>query len=430
MSQIISTDAENALIGGMYVEPDNIGTVISILTPNPIHIHNDLNKYAYNELVNLYTHNIEINPTIFTDRLSKKLSPTQVKNYILTLSQSWQKQNIRDICNVVLGQSLRHYMFAISTKMQQRIYAREDPLDIIEDFNIQINKLTQVAQFEAIEDLNTMASKMSNLLDEGDNPFVHKFITSGYNQLDDILMGGYVQGQMNIIAGRPSMGKTAVLINMAYRMAMQGFNVAFFSLESTKEELLVRLMNLVLNKNIRELIETKPNILKKGLQKLQQLPIFIDDHGNLDIVTLRSRIYQLQHTRKIDVVIIDYLQLMTTKNYDVREREVSELSRQLKIIAKDFKLIVLAAAQLNRAVDARTNKEPMLSDLRESGSIEQDADIVMFVYRDAYYNDTTQNSDAKIIVKKNRTTGGIGTLNLHFTPGIASLTEQKPDIPF
>jgi len=121
---------------------------------------------------------------------------------------------------------------------------------------------------------------------------------------------------------------------------------------------------------------------------------------------------------------------MTTKNYDVREREVSELSRQLKIIAKDFKLIVLAAAQLNRAVDARTNKEPMLSDLRESGSIEQDADVVMFVYRDAYYNNTTQNSDAKIIVKKNRTTGGLGTLNLQFTPGIASLIEQNPDIPF
>jgi replicative DNA helicase len=235
---------------------------------------------------------------------------------------------------------------------------------------------------------------------------------------------------MNIIAGRPSMGKTAVLINMAYRMAMQGLSVAFFSLESTKEELLVRLMNLVLNKNIRELIETKPGILKQGLQKLQQLPIYIDDHGNLDIVTLRSRIYQLQHTRKIDVVIIDYLQLMTTKNYDVREREVSELSRQLKIIAKDFKLVVLSAAQLNRSVDARTNKEPMLSDLRESGSIEQDADIVMFVYRDAYYNDTTQNSDAKIIVKKNRTTGGLGTLNLQFTPGIASLIEQNSDIPF
>jgi len=211
---------------------------------------------------------------------------------------------------------------------------------------------------------------------------------------------------------------------------MQGLSIAFFSLESTKEELLVRLMNLVLNKNIRELIETKPGILKQGLQKLQQLPIYIDDHGNLDIVTLRSRIYQLQHTRKIDVVIIDYLQLMTTKNYDVREREVSELSRQLKIIAKDFKLVVLAAAQLNRAVDTRTNKEPMLSDLRESGSIEQDADIVMFVYRDAYYNDTTKNSDAKIIVKKNRTTGGLGTLNLQFTPGIASLIEQNSDIPF
>jgi len=261
-------------------------------------------------------------------------------------------------------------------------------------------------------------------------------LSSGLSSLDK-MTSGFQPGELIIIAARPSMGKTAFSLNIAEAIAIrQKKTVAYFSLEMSKESLVTRLLASMSKINMGALKSGRldeyswPRMIEAA-SILSESKLFIDETSSISPIEIRSRCRKLKSQYGLDCIIIDYLQLMKLKEkVESREREVSEISRTLKAIAKEFQIPVFALAQLNRGVEGRTEKRPMLSDLRESGSIEQDADIIMMLYRDDYYDkeDPDKQGRAEVIIAKQRN-GPTGTVKLAFDAAIGRFRELESSAP-
>ena len=246
-------------------------------------------------------------------------------------------------------------------------------------------------------------------------------LSSGFKDLDK-LTAGLQKSDLILVAARPSMGKTAFTLNIASYVGLHGGNVAFFSLEMSKEQLMQRMLcseGGIDASRLRtgQLDEVEWNKLVGVADRMSRAPIYIDDTAGITVMELRSKARRLKAEHGLDLIIIDYLQLMqgrTSKNSDNRQQEISEISRSLKALARELDVPVIALSQLSRSVESRQIKKPMLSDLRESGSLEQDADIVMFLYREDYYDKDTENKNiTEIIVAKHRN-GPVDSVQLFF----------------
>ena len=245
-------------------------------------------------------------------------------------------------------------------------------------------------------------------------------LASGFRDLDR-MTAGFQKSDLILVAARPSMGKTAFTLNIASYMIRHGQTVAFFSLEMGREQLALRLMSSEGNIDSQRLntgqISTDEWMkFMETCSKLALRPIYIDDTPGISVMELQSKARRLKAERGLDIIMIDYLQLMqgrTTNVGDNRQQEISEISRSLKALARELNVPVIALSQLSRGVESRQIKRPMLSDLRESGSLEQDADIVMFLYREDYYDQDTDNKNTEVIIAKHRN-GPIGTVQLYF----------------
>lgn len=249
-------------------------------------------------------------------------------------------------------------------------------------------------------------------------------VRSGFIELDKIT-SGWQSSDLIIVAARPAMGKTAFCLNMAANAALRfGKTVLFCSLEMSNQQLVSRMLGSEARVNVSDVWQGK--LSEKGWQSiiaaaaaLNKAQIFLDDTPGLAPQTLSARARRLQKEHGLDLVIIDYLQLMETlsPNINSREQQISDVSRRLKMLAKELSIPVIALAQLNRGVESRTDKRPMLSDLRESGAIEQDADLILFLYRDEYYNkeESPKPGIADVIIGKHRS-GAIGDVELRFFP--------------
>jgi replicative DNA helicase len=256
-------------------------------------------------------------------------------------------------------------------------------------------------------------------------------ISSGFGVLDQ-MTSGFQKGDMVVLAGRPSMGKTVIGLNAAAHAAANGLTVGFFSLEMSAEQLTLRLLtseSTIAHQAIRNATISSDEWveLTNAAGRLAESKLFIDDTAGLDIMALRAKARKLKAQHGVDMIVIDYLQLLHSgKKHENRHQEVSEISRALKALAKELEIPILALSQLSRGVDSRMDKRPMLSDLRESGAIEQDADLIMFIYRDIVYNPDTENpASAELIVGKQRN-GPTGIVNLHFLKEIMKF-EDAPD---
>jgi replicative DNA helicase len=249
-------------------------------------------------------------------------------------------------------------------------------------------------------------------------------LASGFYDLD-LLTQGFQKSDLIIVAGRPAMGKTALCLNIVTSIAKNyKLPILFFSLEMSKEQLMYRLLAIetqINNTSLRLGHFNKRTWIKLGqaIKQLSCLPIFIDDTPNLSIQEIRSKVKKIIFEQaKIGLIVIDYLQLMQISNNKIENRvqELSQITRTLKTIAREFKIPIIALSQLSRSVENRISKRPILSDLRESGSIEQDADLVLMLYRNKYYNPTTldeKDDIAELIITKHRN-GPVGTVNLKF----------------
>ena len=330
--------------------------------------------------------------------------------------------NVKYYAQIVADKSLMRKMIKLNESIENMCYAGKEPVESIME---QTEKsMFQLLQRRTTGDYVPIKQVVLNALDKIEKASKSKGtvtgIPTGFIDLD-YKLSGFQPSDFILIAARPSMGKTAFVLNIAQYMAFKKNKaVAIFSLEMSKEQLVNRLFSLESQVDAQSLRtgnmkDSDWEKLIEGAGVIGQSKLIIDDTPGISISELRSkcRKYKLEHG--LDIIIIDYLQLMTGsvgKSSESRQQEVSDISRQLKGLARELNVPVVSLSQLSRAVESRPDKRPMLSDLRESGAIEQDADVVMFIYRDEYYNkDSEFKKQAEIIIAKQRN-GPVGTVNL------------------
>ena len=330
--------------------------------------------------------------------------------------------------NLVHDKFLRRSIIKLGYEIINSAYVTNIPLEtILHDLEFQVFNLTNEIKTQKISSSAELLSNIFlDLKQKSLNPTLSG-ISSGFYDLDSFTQG-FQKSDLIVIAGRPSMGKTALALNISLNIIKNlNLPVLFFSLEMSKEQLTYRL--LIHETNINGSRLKTGNLYKDDwvnlntiIQKLSTLPLFIDDTSNPSIQDIKSKIKKIIFEQtQIGLIVIDYLQLMQNSKFSIsnRTQELSQITRSLKNIAREFKVPIIALSQLSRNVESRTNKRPILSDLRESGSIEQDADLVLMLYRDSYYSSTTtttadnEKNIVELIIAKHRN-GPIGTVELEF----------------
>lgn len=356
--------------------------------------------------------------------------------------------NIDNYARIVQEHALKRQLIEASSNILARCYdGSTDALDEIDKAESEIFRIAEqrlrksyVGMGKLAKDTFATIASMVN----GDNTD-SLGISTGFMKLDDML-GGLRKSDLVIIAARPSMGKTALALSIARNIALDSnVPLAFFSIEMAAEQLSMRLLSAEARINAHQLMTGKIShndlpALSTKMGKLAKAPIFIDDSASLSVMELRAKCRRLKAEQNIGLVMVDYLQLMNSPvaKGDSREREISNISRSLKQIAKELNIPVVALSQLNRGVEARADKRPMLSDLRESGSIEQDADVVMFVHRPEHYeilqydDGSATAGTAELIIGKQRN-GPIGSVRVAYLKEYARFenlafgTDSAPD---
>ncbi len=418
-----SIEAEQSVVGAMLMDKD------AILTASELISGQDFYQSAYgvifDSMVELFNEGRPVDLVTLQDRLKEKDVPPEISSleFVRDLVTAVPTSaNVKYYAEIVADKSMMRRVIKLNDELSNICYAGNEPLPAI------LEK-TEKSVFELLQKRNLgeytpIRQVVLNALDRIERAAKNKGnvtgIPTGFNDLD-YKLSGLQPSDLVLVAARPSMGKTAFVLNIAQYVAFKKEKgVAIFSLEMSKEQLVNRLFSLesqVDSQAIRtgNLKDSDWEKLIEGAGIIGKSNLIIDDTPGISVSELRSkcRKYKLEHD--IQLVIIDYLQLMTGsvgRHSESRQQEISEISRSLKALARELNVPVVALSQLSRAVEGRPDKRPMLSDLRESGAIEQDADVVMFIYRDEYYNkDTEYKKQAEIIIAKQRN-GPVGTVHL------------------
>ena len=418
-----SLEAEQSVIGSMIMDREAVMAASEILTTEDFY-HKQYG-ILFEAMLELFNDGQPVDLVTLQNRLKEKNVPPEVSsleyvgNIVAAVPTS---ANIKYYANIVKEKALLRELIRTTEGIENAAYAQKDPVeDILADTEKSIFTLLQNqggGDYVPIKDVVLNALEKIQLAAKTKGNVTG--IPTGFIDLD-YKMSGLQPSDLILVAARPSMGKTAFVLNIAQYMAFKKNKaVAIFSLEMSKEQLVNRLFSLESQVDAQSLRtgnmkDSDWEKLIEGAGVIGQSKLIIDDTPGISISELRSkcRKYKLEHG--LDIIIIDYLQLMTGsvgKSSESRQQEVSDISRQLKGLARELNVPVVSLSQLSRAVESRPDKRPMLSDLRESGAIEQDADVVMFIYRDEYYNkDSEFKKQAEIIIAKQRN-GPVGTVNL------------------
>ncbi|MDR2540718.1 MAG: replicative DNA helicase [Candidatus Peribacteria bacterium] len=335
---------------------------------------------------------------------------------------------------IVKEKSLLRQVLKVCQQISGDAYEQKETIQIFDDIEKRIFELTQNQIGEGIMSLEEiLKGRVEEYMAIVDNPesVNAKKINSGYKLIDDML-AGFKPGELIILAARPSMGKTAFALNMLTNVALgQKKSVVMISLEMSSESIVDRIMSEVSKVPMYKISKgdlTNEDFAQMGeaMEELGGSKIFIDDKGGLTVPILKSKLRKLKIEKKgLDLVIVDYLQLMHATSFiGNRTQEISDISRGLKELAKELEVPIIALSQLSRAVEQRVDKKPQLSDLRESGAIEQDADAVLMLHREDYYDpDTDKKGATDVCIRKNRN-GAVGEVELHFQKEIMKFTEK------
>lgn len=413
-------DAERSVLGSMMIDRSAIGVAEEMLTASDF--YSPKNLEIFKSITNLS--NMGENPDILliSNDLKKRGQLDNIGgiDYLLNLTENvGLVSNIRSYCKIVSDKSTLRDLIKVSDNIMSTAYEdKEKTSEIVELAEKSIFDITQKSHTDGltrikdslIETIDIM-EKMSAM--EGGLTGV----TTGLADLDAHL-SGLQKSDLVLLAARPSMGKTALGINIAVNASLKGHVVAVFSLEMSKTQLVQRIMSSLSLINLGDIIAGNINdwgMISQAVGVIEKLNLYIDDTASISLTELRAKSRRLKAEEGLDLIVIDYLQLMTTGGpTENRQLEISTISRGLKALAKELRCPVLALAQLSRAPELRTNKRPILSDLRESGAIEQDADVVMMLYRDDYYNeDSERPNTGDVIIAKHRN-GATGTVELFY----------------
>ena len=418
-----SIEAEQSVVGAMLMDKDAITTAGEIISGDDF--YQASYGVIFDSMIELFNEGKPVDLITLQERLKEKDVPAEiaslefVRDLVTAVPTS---ANVKYYAQIVADKSLMRKMIKLNESIENMCYAGKESVESIME---QTEKsMFQLLQRRTTGDYVPIKQVVLNALDKIEKASKSKGtvtgIPTGFIDLD-YKLSGFQPSDFILIAARPSMGKTAFVLNIAQYMAFKKNKaVAIFSLEMSKEQLVNRLFSLESQVDAQSLRtgnmkDSDWEKLIEGAGIIGQSKLIIDDTPGISISELRSkcRKYKLEHG--LDIIIIDYLQLMTGsvgRSSESRQQEVSDISRQLKGLARELNVPVVSLSQLSRAVESRPDKRPMLSDLRESGAIEQDADVVMFIYRDEYYNkDSEFKKQAEIIIAKQRN-GPVGTVNL------------------
>lgn len=431
-------ELEQSILGNIIIAGSKslemVDRVADILSPNYFFDHK--NRILFATIINLWNDQVEISSMSVQERLSKLaagenafsglglgLSPSDIAKEIDTVfinglfGKIHLLSSIDDGAKIIREKYILRQILTVSRDMQSLAFENRDVGDILDMAQkklFEIGDKTSGKDFYHIGQVVEEGFENMELLNQGSDK---GGAVCGFIDLDKKL-GGFQNSDLIILAARPSMGKTSLAMDFARNNCKQGKSVAFFSMEMSSLQLAQRLIASVSGISLGKIrgghVGTGENSqaefdkLGESIETISKYPLWIDDSGGLNLLQIKSKLRRLKARTNVDLVIIDYLQLMSAnnnKNAGNRVQEVSEISRGLKILAKEIDVPIIALSQLSRGVESRDDKRPMLSDLRESGSIEQDADVVMFIYRDAVYNKQIKEERknvAEILISKHR----------------------------
>jgi len=413
-------ELERNVLGALLLEPRNCTMFLEQLTPSMFNTTSNL--LVYEAMVELAQGGTEIDIITITHRLrnGNKLNEVGGAVYVARLTNAVASTaNLETWIFILKELAMKRAACRIATEVVNKTLSEGvDALELFADFSMQMDAVWRENVREGINTIGAIAMEATKQIVERAN-MVNPINghASGITAMDEIL-GGYQPTDLIYLAGRPGMGKTAMALSLAYNMASNGTPVAFFSLEMGKQQLFYRLASFATHLPASQLFKGKLTTeeLKTyyaRIEALNNLPIFVDDAGGLTITELRGKVKMLKHKKNVGVVFVDYVQLISgtppnkRATYN-REQELSHVSRQLKQLAKECNVAMVVLSQLSRGVEARQDKRPLLSDLRETGSLEQDADVVAFLYRPEYYGITQMEGGqstaglAEFIVAKQR----------------------------
>ena len=425
-------EAEQSVLGAMLIDKEAIAKATEILSAEDF--YREAHRVIFSAMLEIYNKNEAVDMITVTDilRRDNKLEDvggiayiTSLANVVLTAA------NVKYHAEIVAEKSVLRQLVKVSTEIAAMGYEANDEvgvlLDTAESRILEISNRKKRADFTPISAV--LMDSVQNIEKLLNNKGGLTGIPTGFNDLDK-LTSGLHPSDFIILAARPSMGKTALALNIVQNVALRAHkrvggdprSVAFFSLEMSKEQLVNRMLCAEANIDsqrlrIGEMKEDDWTHLWDACDVMSKAKIYIDDTAGITVMDMRSRARRLKAEHGLDLIVVDYLQLMQgsgkRNTSGDRQQEVSEISRSLKALARELDVPVLALSQLSRGVEARQVKRPMLSDLRESGSLEQDADIVAFLYREDYYNPETENKHTELIIAKHRN-GPVDTVNLFF----------------
>ncbi|ABO51801.1 primary replicative DNA helicase [Desulforamulus reducens MI-1] len=416
-------EAEQSVLGAMLLERDAIFRVMEFLKPEDF--YRDSHRIIYEVILELAEAGRPVDLITVSDILRDRgdLEKIGGVTYVATLANLVPTAaNAEYYARIVEEKALSRALISVTTRISSRGYeGTESPEELLEDAERSILELGQRRSTDSFTPIKEILIKaFENIEQVYNNRGKITGVPTGFIELDN-MTNGFQPGDLVILAARPSMGKTAFAILCGQYAALKHqIPVAIFSLEMSKEQLVQRMLcseAMVDAHKVRtgNIADEDWGKLSEAARHLSRAPIFLDDTGAATVREVRSKCRRLKAEKGLGLVIIDYLQLMSGgKRIENRQQEIAEISRKLKGLAKELSVPVLALSQLSRAVESRTDKHPMMSDLRESGSIEQDADIIMFIYRDEYYNpDSEKKGIAEIIIAKQRN-GSVGPVELGF----------------
>lgn len=452
MDSVYSINIERAVLSSILFNPEELEDVLGVLKPKDFYL--PAHKKIFEVMVKLHGDDMPIDEEFIRKRVDTKDVDDSILLEILSANPITNTlAYVREIKDGSVKRELASLATTIKKVAIEEEMSANEALDTIQG---ELYKISTDSATSELKDMQTVTGDTLSYIEKmkkmGNKHLIGE--TTGFEALDRRTTG-FNAGDLIIIAARPAMGKTALVLNMALKNVEQGKGVIFFSLEMPAEQLMLRMLAAKTSiplQNLRkgDMDDQQWSNLSGAFDDLNTKKLFVDDGGSININQLRARVRKLaqNEANNIKLVIIDYLQLMQGTGNKDRHQEVSDISRGLKMLAREMKIPIIALSQLNRGLENRPDKRPMLSDLRESGAIEQDADIIMFVYRDDVYKERDEarkekeakdkgedykskfinkpEEEAEVIIGKQRN-GPIGTVKLNFQKALTRFVDKEND---
>lgn len=435
-----SIDSEKALLGSLIIDSDSWEKVSNIVSPSDF--FDPKNRDIFNEIYTLHMNEQPMDILILEEVLKSRDILTKVGgiDYLKDLAKIVPTSaHIAKYAEIVREKSIMRKLISASTSTIENIHNDDgdDIRTILDKAEASIFSIaSDTKKNEGLIKIGPIVNELVDVIYNKKNNNVIDYLLTGYSKLDEII-GGLQNSDLIVIAARPSMGKTALAMNIAQDIVFkQKKKVGFFSLEMSSQSIALRMLSSLstvefskIRSGDYELSNDDTKLVTQAINMMQECSLYIDDTGSITPMTLRSRARRMMKETGIDMIILDYLQLMTLpEKSENRVNEIASITRQLKSLAKELNIPVIALSQLNRSLEQRNDKRPFLSDLRESGSIEQDADVVMFIYRDDVYNPNSEEKNvAEINIAKHRN-GPTGIAKLTFLSHCTRFEDYHPQI--